>query len=89
MHKSDFLAIKVIVLMLFFIPSHLILSPASEPSAFGTSTESSASGSSKSATSAPNLSDSFHLSVSSSLECEALKLIRTVILSYDAPPYRD
>ena len=56
---------------------HLILSPASEPSAFGTSTESSASGSSKSATSAPNLSDSSQLSVSSSLECEALKLIRT------------
>ena len=57
-----------------FIPLHLIpLSPASEPSAFGKSTESFASGSFKSATSAPNLFDASQPSVFISLECEILE----------------
>ena len=53
-----------------FIPLHLSTkSSASEPSAFGISTESSASGSIISATSAPNSSDSGQLSVSISYVC--------------------
>ena len=62
---QTFLAMKVIVLLLFsFASDPLALSPASEHSAFGISTESSASGSFKSAISAPNSSDSCQLNVS-------------------------
>ena len=59
-----FLAVIVIVLLLLLFLCILALSSVSEPSAFGISTESSASGSIISATSAPNSSDSGQLSVS-------------------------
>ena len=63
---QTFLAMKVIVLLLllFLASDPSAQTPASEPSDFGISAESSASGSFKSATSAPNSSDSCQLSIS-------------------------
>ena len=63
--NSDISSYESVLLLLLFLASDpSALTPASEPSDFGISAESSASDSFKSATFAPNSSDSCQLSIS-------------------------